>query len=110
MLPRLLALFLILTMVCSPSVISVIADSLNPGGTSESIKQSVNEQGAVKAPATAIGEPTNVGATNSDGPKDPNCDGYEVQGILLRLQQIPNIATHDFTQEYMEQTKHDFHS
>lgn len=43
-----------LMMVCSPNVISVIADSLNPGGTSGAIKTSGEGQhGTVKAPATA---------------------------------------------------------
>lgn len=103
-LPRLLALFLILVMVMTPSLVEVFAARDDETVTTPPIKISGSgEQGTIKAPATATGEPTNTGALNSNTPKDPNCDGYEVQGVLLRLQSIPNMAKHDFAQEYMEQ-------
>ena len=87
-LPRLLALFLILTMVMTLNVVQLIAA---PTGTSGSVKKDVTNNKTQQAAVTESASLTN-GSDSYTGKTDPNCTVAEVPGFIIKLVKIPNTA------------------
>lgn len=97
MLPRLLSLFLILTMIITPNIVEVFAAF---DGTLPSQKKDTGG-GQTANGANPDGTETIVAATNVNGPKNPNCDGYSIQGIMIRLVEFDNTAKGEEYQKYI---------
>ena len=100
-LPRLLALFLILTIVLTPNVVQVLAVNENNMETAGSVKDTTGG-GQTANGANPDGTQTIVGAKVSNLPKDPNCDGYSIQGVMIRLISFDNEAKNGDYEEYQK--------
>lgn len=94
-LPRLLSLFLILTMVLTPNVIDVsavlISDWVKPGDETPPVKDGGNPQSNQHAAVTESASLTN-GSDSYTGKTDPNCKVGEIPGFIIKLVRIPNTA------------------
>lgn len=90
MIPKLLALLLTLVMVCTPSVLNVIA-AFEDIETSNPAKNDGKPQ-ASQTPAVTESASLTNGGDSYTGKTDPNCTVGEVPGFIIKLVKIPNTA------------------